>query len=357
MKTILITGGAGFVGSSLALALKSGQSSTRVIAFDNLYRRGSELNLPRLAAGGVEFVHGDVRSRADLDALTLTHGLDALVECSAEPSVLSGYGGSPDYLVQTNLSGALNCLELARRHQSAFVFLSTSRVYPSAAVDALAVQETATRFELAPPPSTLGASSRGISETFPLTGARSLYGATKLAAEVMVTEYADAYGLPAVINRCGVIAGPWQMGKVDQGFLVFWAAKHIFGGSLTYLGYGGAGKQVRDILHVADLADLVAMQLERRSELTGQVVNAGGGRDISVSLAELTTLCQARTGKTIPVAGDPTQRRHDIRVYLSDCASLFNWLPWQPTRSVEVIVDDVVGWIEKNRATLEPILR
>ena len=106
-----------------------------------------------------------------------------------------------------------------------------------------------------------GASPAGIAEDFPLEGARTLYGATKLAAELLVAEYADAFGLQAVIDRCGVIAGPWQMGKVDQGVFTYWMLAHHFGRPLRYIGYGGAGKQVRDLLHVDDLVDLVDEQL------------------------------------------------------------------------------------------------
>ena len=130
-ERILITGGAGFVGSNLALSFKRDRPSATVVAFDNLKRRGSELALSRLRAGGVEFMHGDIRS---VDDLAGVGAANVLIEASAEPSVHAGYGGDPNYLVHTNLFGATNCLEYARRHGSDFVFLSTSRVY---SIDAL----------------------------------------------------------------------------------------------------------------------------------------------------------------------------------------------------------------------------
>src|SRR5688572_17351143 len=177
---VLITGGAGFVGANVALGLASRHEGWRVVAFDSLHRRGSELNVPRLRQGGVEFVHGDVR-----DAEDLAEGgpVDAVVECSAEPSVLAGIDGGLDRLVKTNLLGAYTCLELCRRHGAQFVFLSTSRVYPVAHLRSLSLEETATRFELLDDQPMPGASSRGISEEFPLDGARTFYGTTKLAAE------------------------------------------------------------------------------------------------------------------------------------------------------------------------------
>src|SRR3954454_21176947 len=134
-RTILVTGGAGFIGSSLALTLKERYSPDRVTPFDNLRRRASELNLPRLAAAGVEFDHGDVRCAGDLDRHAAR--LDAILECSAEPSVLAGRDGEPRYAIETNLYGCVNCLELARRSGARFMFLSTSRVYPTAALAGL----------------------------------------------------------------------------------------------------------------------------------------------------------------------------------------------------------------------------
>src|SRR5256714_11742543 len=144
-ERILITGGSGFVGANVATGLAERHSDWRITAFDNLKRRGAELNIPRLRAAGIRFVHGDVRSQADLLALD---PVDAVVECSAEPRALAGVGGSPGYVVQSNLVGAYNCLELARRDGAQFVFMSTSRVYPYGTLDALPHRETDTRFEL-----------------------------------------------------------------------------------------------------------------------------------------------------------------------------------------------------------------
>ncbi len=113
-----------------------------------------------------------------------------------------------------------------------------------------------------------------------MTGPRTLYGATKLSAELLIEEYADAFGLRAVTNRCGVIAGPWQMGKVDQGVFSWWLLAHLFGRPLSYIGYGGSGKQVRDLLHVDDLVDLVDEQLGEPERWSGVTANVGGGRDL-----------------------------------------------------------------------------
>jgi CDP-paratose 2-epimerase len=155
-ERILITGGAGSVGSSLCLALERNDPHGAVIAFDNLHRRGSELNLPGLRAAGVEFLHGDVRSPGDLAAAGQP---DLIVECSAEPAAQAGYGGSPDYLIESNLTGCYHCLELARRSKADFLFLSTSRVYPYRRINQLEFFEDETRFRLGDRQSIRGASA------------------------------------------------------------------------------------------------------------------------------------------------------------------------------------------------------
>lgn len=296
-KRVLITGGAGFVGSSLALMFREAYPDWEIVAFDNLRRRGSELNLDRLRRCGIRFCHGDVRNRSDLDGVGK---VDTIIECSAEPSALAGFDGEAAYVVDTNLAGTVNCLELARRYQAELVFLSTSRVYPYEALNTLPFLETPTRFDWQLDRACTGVSAQGVAEDFPLEGVRTLYGATKLCAELLIREYVSMYAVRAVLNRCGVLTGPWQMGKVDQGFAVLWAARHHFGGALSYIGFGGQGKQVQDLLHVEDLFELLRLQLRDLAVHSGQVYNVGGGRDVSVSLLELTGLCRAATGKDDP---------------------------------------------------------
>jgi CDP-paratose 2-epimerase len=350
-REVVITGGAGFVGSSLAVGLAVRHPSWRIRAFDNLKRRGSELGLPRLAAHGVRFVHGDVRSPGDLAELG---AFELLIDCSAEPSVLAGLNGSPNYLLDTNLTGTLNVLEAVRTRGAGLVFLSTSRVYPIAAIERLPFAETPERFVLTD--SGPGYSARGISEAFTLEGARSLYGATKLSSELIIHEYVATYGLRAVIDRCGVLTGPWQMGKVDQGVIMHWVASHLFDKPLRYIGYGGTGKQVRDLLHVEDLLELVDRQVVELDELHGDVFNVGGGQACSLSLRELTALCQGITGHSVPVTPEPETRRADVRIYLSDCAKVERRFGFQPRHTPAAIVEDIARWVTAHRGALERVL-
>jgi CDP-paratose 2-epimerase len=351
VESILITGGAGFVGSSLALHLKGIFPRTRIVCMDNLYRRGSELNLPRLQAAGVEFVKGDIRQAGEFPA----GPFEFLIECSAEPSVLAGYDGSPDYLVETNLMGAYRCLEQARQWRSKTIFLSTSRVYPISVLEQHPWTEQPTRFAWQDVPGA-AISSRGVSEACDMRPARSLYGWTKFAGESLIEEYRSGFGLRAVTNRCSVIAGPWQMGKVDQGVVALWVLRHYFGKPLKYIGYGGSGKQVRDLLHVADLCDLVAAQISHFDEWEGWLGNVGGGLEISASLLELTRICREITGREIPIAAEPENRQADLRIFLADTSKLFARTLWRPRRGVRQVVADVFEWVRAHEKDLRPLV-
>jgi CDP-paratose 2-epimerase len=346
---VLVTGGAGFIGANVAVGLAARHADWQLLAFDNLRRRGSELNLSRLKHAGVAFAHGDVR---ELDDLLQLGQIDAIVECSAEPSVMAGVDGSPDYVVQTNLIGAYNCLELARRAQAQVVFLSTSRVYPVARLESLRYVERDTRFELTDDQACAGASSEGVAESFPLEGARTIYGATKLAAELLVAEYEASYGIQTVVDRCGVVAGPWQMGKIDQGVFTYWMLAHHFGRPLAYIGFGGAGKQVRDLLHVEDLLDLLDEQLGDPGRWAGATVNVGGGAGCSLSLRETTDLCREITGRTVDVRASGEDRPGDIPIYISDCARLHAMTGWRPRRGPAEILADIHAWIVDHESAL-----
>lgn len=353
-KDILITGGAGFVGSNLAVKLKQHYTDINVFALDNLKRRGSELNLPRLKQHGITFIHGDIRNKEDFNFGAIP---DLIIDCSAEPSVMAGMDGSPEYVINTNLMGTINCVEFARIWKADFLFLSTSRVYSVTHQNALNLEEGGTRFIIKDQQTIPGVSFRGISESFPFGAVRSFYGTTKLCCEHILNEYADAYGLNVVINRCGVITGPWQMGKVDQGVVVLWVARHVWANKpLSYIGYGGKGKQVRDFIHIDDLFEAIKIQLENFDEYKGDVYNIGGGLESSASLLEMTNLCRDITGNTINIWGVMEDRKNDVPIYISDYSKFNNKSGWMPCRRpIETFVD-IYRWIEDNKQSLEPIL-
>jgi len=357
MKTtdhkLLILGGAGFVGSSLAMGLKHIYPDWQITCLDNLKRRGSELNLSRFKQHHIEFTHGDIRLSSDLDPQVFD--IDTIIDCSAEPSVLAGFS-SPQYVLQTNLIGTINVLELARQTKARLLFLSTSRVYPVEPLKSISTIELDTRLEFSPDQLISGISNRGVAEDFILKGYRTLYGATKLASELLIEEYRNAYDIQAIVNRCGVLTGPWQMGKVDQGVFVLWVASHYFGKPLSYIGYGGKGKQVRDLLHIDDLLNLVKYQLDNFSKLDGEVLNVGGGKENSLSLLETTQLCEQITGKTIPIKSIAEERQGDVPIFITDSSQIIEKTGWTPKINPQQTLTDIYHWIKDNKEILKPLL-
>jgi len=349
---ILITGGSGFVGSNLSIQLKEKNQGMDIVAFDNLRRRGSELNLSRLKAVDVEFVHGDVRNPEDLEDLK---GVDLIIDASADPSVLSGINSNVYPLLNTNLIGSIHLMEYAVKQNARLIFLSTSRVYPVKSLESLSYIESETRFLWKDEQMLGGVSSKGVTEDFSLEGSRSFYGTTKLATEMLIEEYAEFKGLKAVINRCGVLSGPWQMGKIDQGVLLLWLSRHYFKGSLSYIGYGGQGKQTRDVLHIDDLVDLIDIQIKDFSNFEGEIFNVGGSLDVSFSLRELTAICQEITGNSISVNSTLENRPADLRIYMGDNKRITQRSGWTPKRSVKNIVEDSFQWLRDNERIVKTI--
>lgn len=350
---IVVTGGAGFVGSSLCLGFKRKYPAYSILAFDNLKRRGSELNLKDFKAHGIDFVHGDIRNAEDLESLG---EYDVMIEASAEPSVMAGINSTPDYVVNNNLFGSVNCFNSCLKNKAHLIFLSTSRVYPINRIETASFVEEATRFNFDAVQNEPGLSRNGVSELLNLEGSRSFYGTTKLASELFIEEYRAFYGLKSAVTRFGVIAGPRQMGKTDQGVVTLWMAKHFWKQQLKYIGYGGTGKQVRDILHIDDLFDLVDLQVHNIDAFNGKVFNAGGGLANSASLLEMTGICEKITGNKINIASEKNNRPADLRIYITDTTKLTNETGWLPKRSVEKVFEDVFNWIDANADELKPIL-
>lgn len=351
---ILITGGAGFIGSSLCISLKEKYPDYSIIAFDNLRRRGSEMNIIEFKELGIEFIHGDIRNSEDLTEIGF---FDLLIEASAEPSVLSGLNTEPTYVVNNNLFGSINCFNTCLKYNAKLIFLSTSRVYPVDRIENASFEEEETRFSFSANQIEMGISELGISEELNLMGYRSFYGATKLASELFIQEYSKFYGIQAAVTRLGLVAGPRQMGKTDQGVVTLWMAKHYWRQSLNYFGYGGLGKQVRDILHIEDLIELIDLQIHHIEKFNGKVFNAGGGIHCSASLQEMTKMCEEITGNKIQINSVKENRPADLKVYITNNTSIKNEIDWKPKQNIENIFTDIYKWISKNENDLKHILK
>jgi CDP-paratose 2-epimerase len=232
--------------------------------------------------------------------------------------------------------------------------LSTSRVYSIANLLKIPLKEGASRFEPdTTMPSPEGFSLDGVDEKFSTDPPVSLYGATKLASEVMALEYASAYNFPVWVNRCGLIAGAGQFGKVDQGIFSFWIYQWMLGRPLSYIGFGGTGKQVRDFISPVDLARLMCMQLKQPSKDAPKVFNVGGGRECSLSLDELSRYCAERLSVHRRVDSAPETRAFDIPYYVTDTALAQNAWDWKPEMQPTKILDSIIDWAHANRTLIE----
>ena len=343
---LLITGICGFVGSRLALTLRERVEGAKITGIDNLLRPGSEGNRTALVARGIDFIHGDLRMRSDIEALPTC---DWVIDAAANPSVLAGVDGrsSPRQVAEHNLSGTLNILEYCRENKAGLVLLSTNRVYSVRELARLPVNEHDDTFVLDDKQALpAGVSRTGITESFSTRQPISLYGATKLSSEVMATEYGLAFGFPVWINRCGVLAGSGQFGTAEQGIFSYWLHAHAARRPLRYIGFGGHGYQVRDAFHPEDLAQLIEFQM-RRDPPCDAIYNLGGGATNAMSLAQLTAWCDEQFGKHAPEP-DSRPRPFDIPWLVMDCARATRDFAWAPKRSLISILEEIARHVREN---------
>ena len=350
---IIIAGGCGFIGSSLAVFFLSKYSKSKIYVLDNLMRPGSEINLKRLYNDRLVFIKGDLSDKNIFNNLPIC---DVFIDAAADPSVLSGINSSVLKLINNNFISTVNAIEWCAKTKCKFLFLSTSRVYPIKKLDEISYVESSTRFEWRKNQNIKGFSNEGINELFDMDGYRSLYGSSKYSSELFIHEYGKYKNLKYIINRCSMVAGPWQMGKIDQGVVTYWLSSHIYKKELKYIGYSGSGKQVRDILHINDLCELIGQQINNWSKVDSKIFNIGGGRNNSISLVELTKLVNQITGIQLPILKDKNKRDGDIRVFITDNKKIKNILGWEPILNTKNIVIDTFKWIINNKNELKGIL-
>jgi CDP-paratose 2-epimerase len=347
---IFITGICGFVGSTLAAELK--HAGEDVCGCDTFIRPGSELNRRELARAGVKVIHADVRSATDFGTLPAA---DWVIDAAANPSVLAGVDGrtSSRQLLEHNLWGTVNVLEYCKAHRAGLVLLSTSRVYSVPPLAALPVEANGRAFRLragAALPD--GVSAQGVREDFSTVPPVSLYGASKLASEMLALEYAETFGIPVWINRCGVLAGAGQFGRPDQGIFSYWIHSHLRRRTLNYIGFDGCGHQVRDCVHPRDLVPLLLGQMKSDGRGRQRVQNVSGGAASSMSLAQLTDWCDGRFGAHA-VRSDPNPRPFDIPWMVLDSALATRQWNWVPKTPVEQILNEIADHAVQNPHWLE----
>jgi CDP-paratose 2-epimerase len=337
-ETVLITGGAGFIGSNLAERLLA-QTGTRVRIFDNLSRPGVAHNVEWLRgladSSRLEIVEGDVRDAKAVRAAT--RDAAEIYHLAAQVAVTTSVNDpSSDFM--TNALGTFNVLEGARASgRSPFVlFTSTNKVYGS--LEGVPVEVSGTRYKAQ------RAGFNGVTEEQPLDF-HSPYGCSKGAADQYVRDYARIYDLDTVVFRMSCIAGPRQFGNEDQGWVAHFLYSVLQGRPITVC---GDGFQVRDILHVYDLIDAMRSAREHRAQTRGEVFNLGGGMERTVSVIEMLRECERRTG--MPLRLEYTDvRPGDQPLYISDTGKLQAMTGWKPRRSLDDIVDAIEDFWQENR--------
>lgn len=333
---ILITGGCGFVGTNLALYLKNYHM---VESMDNLSRKGSRFNLNLLKRNKIKNYNIDV---INLKKILKLPKYDFIIDCCAEAAIEISKKDI-DRVINTNLFGTINLLKKAKSDKSKIIFLSSSRVYGIKKLNNF-VKSKNIRKKLN--------IEKYINEKDDTLGAKSIYGLTKLSSEMFIEEFSYAFSLDYIINRCGVISGPLQFGKQDQGFVSLWVWKHFNKQKLNYIGYGGHGNQVRDVLHINDLCRLILVQIKNINKIKNKIFTVGGSNKSFTSLLNLTKLCQKITKNTIKIGKIKTTSIYDIPYFITDNSLIKKTYKWSPKKNIYDVVKDTYIWISKNKKEL-----
>jgi CDP-paratose 2-epimerase len=336
-RPILVTGGAGFIGSNLADRFAG--EGHEVLVFDSLSRPGVERNLAWLKerhGTRVASIVGDVRdedevARAAADAKAVFH-------MAAQVAVTTSLVDPRDDF-ETNVRGTINVLDAVRvrRERVPVIFASTNKVYGD--LGDIQFERAGERYR-----PTGGIDSTGISEARPLDF-HTPYGCSKGAADQYVLDYARSFGIPTAVFRMSCIYGRRQMGTEDQGWVAHFLIKALSGEPITIY---GDGRQVRDILDIADAVDAYARALERIDAVQGRAFNLGGGPANAVSLLELTDEIGRITGRP-PALRFEDWRQGDQRWYVSDTGAATRALGLKRPRPWRQGVAALADWLQSER--------
>ena len=335
---ILVTGGCGFVGSSIALFLKKKNHTFKISTLDNLIRKGSSVNLKRLKKVGIKNYNIEIENYKKFAKL---EKFDFIIDCCAEPSVEISRK-EIDKVFNTNLVGTFNVLKKCIKDNAGLIFLSSSRVY---SLKALNNYKKLLGKKLS--------DMKTVNENFSTQSPKTIYGFTKLASEEIIREFSYLFRLKFIINRFGVISGPWQFGKQDQGFCSLWLWSYINGKSLKYIGYGGTGKQIRDILHIDDVCNLINIQIKNFTNKNNMLFNLGGGKKNAISLKELSKKCQKLTRRNIKIFKQKNTSIYDIPYYVSNNQKAKKVYNWYPKKNINEVLLDMFNWMKKNNSKIK----
>ncbi len=333
---ILITGGCGFVGSNIGIYLKKKYKNAQISSLDNLIRQGSRLNQNRLKNYNIKNYNFNIEEFNKLEKLPK---FNLIIDCCAEPAIEASQK-EPDRVFNTNLIGTFNVLKKCLKDKTNIIFLSSSRVYSINKLRSIIKSVKISK------PLKI---KKKIDEKFSIESASSLYGFTKFASEKLIKELFFRTNLKYIINRFGVIAGPWQFGKQDQGFVSLWIAKHLFRKKLLYKGFGGYGHQVRDLLHIDDVCKIIHLQIQKINIINNETFNVGGGVKNKVSLKNLTKKCEILTKNKIKIKKDPSTSIFDIPYYVTNNKKIHRFYNWSPSKNIDDILRDIYFWLKDNK--------
>jgi CDP-paratose 2-epimerase len=330
---ILITGGAGFIGSNIASSyLEEGQS---VHIFDNLSRAGVAENIHELQSrypGRIQFTHADTRNRAAVEKAVST--ASKVYHLAAQVAVTTSLDDPIDDL-ETNVLGTLHVLEAVRSAPArpSVLFTSTNKVYGR--LSGVPVCRRGNRYE----PEELAIAAAGAGENEPLEFL-SPYGCSKGAADQYTLDYARTYGISATVFRMSCIYGPYQLGTEDQGWVAHFVRQAMKGAPITIY---GDGRQVRDLLFVEDLVRAMRLAQDNMNLASGEAFNLGGGPNNSTSLLALIEEMQLLTGHPIEIEWGP-ERLGDQRWYIADTSKIRQLLGWVPSIRIREGVRALYEW-------------
>ncbi len=333
---ILITGGCGFVGSNLAIYLKKKLRNAKITSLDNLRRKGSSINKKRLSAHNINNYKFNIEEYSKIKKLP---NYNLIIDCCAEPSIEASRN-EPDRVFNTNLVGTFNILKKSKKDKSNIIFLSSSRVYSIENLKKLIKKKSLNK------PIKI---KTKISDKFETSLPSSIYGFTKLASEKLIKEFFYQTDQKYIINRLGVIAGPWQFGKQDQGFVPLWIANHLFKKKLSYIGFGGQGYQVRDIIHIDDVCEIISIQIKKLNKINNLSLNIGGGFRNTISLNQLTKKCEKLTRNKIKIKKIKKTSIYDIPYFVTDNSKVNKIYKWKPKKNVDCILKDIYQWLSINK--------
>jgi CDP-paratose 2-epimerase len=341
MKKILITGGCGFVGANICLNLN--KLGFKIYSLDNLVRKGSVYNLKLLEKAGIKNFKIDIFNYKKISMLPR---FDLIIDCCAEAAVEISKN-QIDNVINTNLIGTFNILKKIKKDGSKIIFLSSSRVNSIFSIDKILKKKIIKKkIKL----------RKKINENFDVSKPKSIYGFTKLASEMLIEEFSYAFDVKFIINRCGVLSGPLQFGKQDQGFVSLWVWHHLLKKKLKYIGYGGYGHQLRDVLHIQDLVNLIKIQIKKFNQINNQTFTVGGSTKSFTSLKSLTNVCEKVTGNKIKFTKKQKTSIYDIPYFISDNKKVTKTYGWTPKKNITDIVKDIYKWMFVNKKKLKKFL-